>query len=282
MMTRYSEPGTGLKMPADRAALTRDQRWQAEHFDAEYRKSSAEVDFDRYSDPRLGPWSPYWYVYDYVSKLYRDCGQRLLSFGCGTGADALRYAKMGYDCCGFDLSAAAIDVANRSAARYGLQSRCRFSVQPAEQLDYPSEQFDIVVGVDILHHVDVERAIPEVHRVLKPGGVGVFREPLATPWRDRLRDTRLIRRLIPKGTKSLRKKLNYGPREGEHTLGEADFTLLRQYFGGFDIKQWRVLALLAVLFDNRRFLERCDWALFKALPFVRRLGDQAVVVVRKQ
>jgi 2-polyprenyl-3-methyl-5-hydroxy-6-metoxy-1,4-benzoquinol methylase len=261
--------------------LTPDQIWQVAHFDAEYCDASTEVNFEQYSDPRFGPWNSHWYVYDVVSRLHRHAGQRLLSFGCGKGADALRYARMGYDCWGFDLSAAAIDVASRSASRYNLQSRCRFSVQPAEEPAYPSGFFDLVVGVDILHHVDVERAIPQVARVLRPGGVGVFREPLATPRRDRLRDTRLVRWLIPKGTKSLRKKLNYGPRRGEHTLGEADFSLLRKHFGGFELHRWRLLALLSVIVENRRFLERCDWALFRMLPFLRRFGDQAVLIVQK-
>jgi len=253
-----------------------------EYYDEVYRAGSVEIDFGHFNNPRFGPWSSYWYINNFVERYFRDPSQRLLSLGCGTGREALRYACMGYDSYGCDLSSTAIDKARRSAAHYDLQSRCRFSVQPAEEMSYPSDYFDIVAGVDILHHVDVQRCIPEVHRILKPGGVAIFREPLATPWRDRIRNSRLVTWLIPKGTKSLRQKLTYTDKEGEHKLGKADFKILRSNFGNLTIHRWRVLALLAVLIDNRPVLERCDWLLFKLLPFVRRLGDQAVLIVSKR
>ena len=36
--------------------------------------------------------------------------------------------------------------------------------------------FDYVTGVFILHHLDLRRAVPEIHRVLRPGGKAVFVE----------------------------------------------------------------------------------------------------------
>src|SRR2546426_4676222 len=49
-----------------------------------------------------------------------------------------------------------------------------------ESLEYPSDTFDVSIGFAILHHLDLKRALPELHRVLKPGGVAYFAEPLGT------------------------------------------------------------------------------------------------------
>jgi SAM-dependent methyltransferase len=43
---------------------------------------------------------------------------------------------------------------------------------------FPSETFDCIHGLGILHHVGIEPALDEVWRLLRPGGVGVFLEPL--------------------------------------------------------------------------------------------------------
>jgi ubiquinone/menaquinone biosynthesis C-methylase UbiE len=47
----------------------------------------------------------------------------------------------------------------------------------AHHLPYDDATFDYVVGDGILHHLD-DVALGEVHRVRKPGGRALFREPL--------------------------------------------------------------------------------------------------------
>lgn len=51
-------------------------------------------------------------------------------------------------------------------------------VMDAHRLQFPDESFDVVFGHAILHHLEYERALLEVMRVLKPGGVVIFDEPL--------------------------------------------------------------------------------------------------------
>ena len=45
-------------------------------------------------------------------------------------------------------------------------------------MTFPSGLFDRVCGSGILHHLDLSRALPEISRVLKPGGRAIFIEPL--------------------------------------------------------------------------------------------------------
>ena len=72
-----------------------------------------------------------------------------------------------------DLSPGMVEVAQRNAAALGFEVEGR--VADAESIPYPDDSFDLVVGHAVLHHIpDVELALREVLRVLKPGGRFVF------------------------------------------------------------------------------------------------------------
>jgi SAM-dependent methyltransferase len=53
-----------------------------------------------------------------------------------------------------------------------------FCVMDAHHLDFPDHTFDAIFGGGILHHLEYEKALKEIRRVLKPGGVIVFAEPM--------------------------------------------------------------------------------------------------------
>src|SRR5262249_27241844 len=56
-------------------------------------------------------------------------------------------------------------------------------------LSFPDESFDIVFGKASLHHLDLELARREIFRVLRPGGIGVFAEPVRlSRWLGAVRD----------------------------------------------------------------------------------------------
>lgn len=260
------------------SVLSPQQQAQAEYFNEKYAGSACEVDFAHFEGDRYGPWNPYWHVWNFVREQRSEDAQRLLVIGCGTGADALRYAHLGYDVEGVDVSAKAVDASRSAAAEYNLQERARFTLQPAEELSFADGTFDMVVGVNVLHHLDVSAAIPEVRRVLKQDGTAIFKEPLATPGRDRILHNPPFSWIIRPGTKSVVKGLTYGDSAGERNLGERDFAVMRENFSDVSILRWRVVACLSVLVANRPLLERMDWMLFKALPFLRRCGDQAVLI----
>ncbi len=50
-------------------------------------------------------------------------------------------------------------------------------IQNAYELSYPDAVFDSVVGSSVLHHLEIEEALREIYRVLKPGGTIYFTEP---------------------------------------------------------------------------------------------------------
>ena len=102
-------------------------------------------------------------------------GKAVLDYGCGHGMTAVVLARAGACVSAFDLSPGYVAEAERRAGVNGVS--VKFRAADAEHLPYADGAFDAVWGNAILHHLDLERAGAELHRVLKPGGVAVFCEP---------------------------------------------------------------------------------------------------------
>lgn len=96
---------------------------------------------------------------------------RTLELGAGTGFFSLNLKLAGlldevHVC---DLSPGMVAAAQRNARSLGLEVEGR--VADAEALPHEDDTFDLVVGHAVIHHVpDVEAALREVLRVLRPGG----------------------------------------------------------------------------------------------------------------
>jgi SAM-dependent methyltransferase len=118
--------------------------------------------------------------------------RRVLDYGCGNGWTTTQLAGRGATVSAFDISPEAVAQARAAAAREGLADRCDVRVMAGESLEYADNSFDIAVGFAILHHLELNSALSELHRVLKPGGRAYFAEPLAS---NPL--IRLYRRLTP-------------------------------------------------------------------------------------
>jgi ubiquinone/menaquinone biosynthesis C-methylase UbiE len=99
-------------------------------------------------------------------------GLRVLEIGCGLGTDGAQFAKAGALYTGVDLTDAAVELARKRFELFNLPGE--FRTADAENLDFPDNTFDLVYSHGVLHHTpDTERAVREVHRVLKPGGRAV-------------------------------------------------------------------------------------------------------------
>jgi ubiquinone/menaquinone biosynthesis C-methylase UbiE len=100
---------------------------------------------------------------------------RALEIGCGTGFFLLNLKQAGVLERGLvtDISPGMVAAAQRNAAALGFDVEGR--VADAESIPCPDASVDLVVGHAVLHHIpDVELALREVLRVLRPGGRFVF------------------------------------------------------------------------------------------------------------
>jgi ubiquinone/menaquinone biosynthesis C-methylase UbiE len=109
-----------------------------------------------------------------IARIKARCGERplaVLDVGCGTGVFAarIRGAIPRSTVWGVDLVAAML---LQGQARWRSDSEHITAVQgDSEQLPFPSGAFDVVTCSNSFHHYPhQDRAIAEMHRVLKPGG----------------------------------------------------------------------------------------------------------------
>ncbi|HEY9698796.1 MAG TPA: class I SAM-dependent methyltransferase [Trichocoleus sp.] len=104
-------------------------------------------------------------------------GKLLLDLGCGAGENSVYFASKGANCIATDYSPGMVETALKLAQTNGVEVEGR--VINAMAIDFPDQTFDIVYAANLLHHLpNPKLAIREMHRVLKPGGLMCFWEPL--------------------------------------------------------------------------------------------------------
>jgi ubiquinone/menaquinone biosynthesis C-methylase UbiE/glycosyltransferase involved in cell wall biosynthesis len=97
----------------------------------------------------------------------------VLDLGCGPGSMTGKLLRIpGIRLTGVDLSPAMIAIAR---ARFPYVN---YLVDDAEFMSFEDETFDVVFCSGVLHHLaSMEMALRQIHRILKPGGIFVLREP---------------------------------------------------------------------------------------------------------
>jgi SAM-dependent methyltransferase len=100
-------------------------------------------------------------------------GMRVLELGCGTGYFTRELARSRADIVAIDVSPELLEIARTNCSGRNV----RYEIQNASALSYPDAVFDSVVGSSVLHHLEIEEALREIHRVLKAGGTIYFTEP---------------------------------------------------------------------------------------------------------
>jgi 2-polyprenyl-3-methyl-5-hydroxy-6-metoxy-1,4-benzoquinol methylase len=259
--------------------LTERQQREKEYYDqfaVVTDKSQLDVRFDVVDNPHERPWNPYWHLFGTVKDAFVP-GAKLLDFGCGWGDNSIVFAKMGFDVHGFDISEGNLNAARALAEKYGMSDKLKFSRQEAEKLEFPDNEFDVIAGVDILHHVDIEPSIRECHRVLKPGGVAIFKEPIANPVFDTVRRLGAVRKLVP-NTASFERHIT----EDERKLTSADLRVMERVFSRVEVHSFRIVSRLERLVHGvSRALEKTDYYC-SVIPGYSRLRGTIVLTMRKE
>jgi SAM-dependent methyltransferase len=235
-----------------------------------HRFRADEQEVARYLSPSRDSVFPLEYVFALLGDIR---GRTVLDCGCGTGENSLLLAKRGARVVGVDISSSMIALACRRFEMNGLSNAADFVVGSVHDLPLATESVDMVVGVAVLHHLNLELAAREVFRVLKNGGRAVFREPV----RDS-RTLRAVRKLVPYRASDV------SPFERPLTSPE-----LRQFCERFHTDSVRAFSLPFVNIAHlvaplRRHISkvyRLDGALLRTLPLLQRFGGTRVVELSK-
>lgn len=101
--------------------------------------------------------------------------QRLLDLGCGTGyslvwlRERFKFAEV-----------YGVDFSPHAAAFCRARALSTVALASADKLPFGESEFDLVTCFDVIYQLDDERAsaaVSEMHRVLRPGGLLLIREP---------------------------------------------------------------------------------------------------------
>lgn len=142
--------------------------WET-HVNNEYYTDEAQASEAYFSEIETQRYRWHYHLRDLLRSLEGSEG-RLLEIGSGIGVDSIQLARCGFDVTALDLTDNAIRVARQFAQHCGVT--IDFQLGNAERLDFPDESFDAVYSFGVLHHTpDIEQAVGEVRRVLRPGGV---------------------------------------------------------------------------------------------------------------
>ena len=161
-------------------------------------------------------------------------GAVFLDFACGNGQQTIAAARKGASLAlGIDISETSVQNATEAAAETGVGQVARFLQRDCENTGLPDAAFDVCLCSGMLHHLDLSRAFPELHRIMAPGGRILCLEALAyNPF------IRLYRTMTP----SLRTEW-----ERRHILGLRELEYARQWFRVENVRFFLLAAPLATL-----------------------------------
>ena len=213
------------------------------------------------------------YPLEFAYHLLGDVsGKRIVDFGCGSGANTVLLANRGAHVWAADISEDLIRLGRRRMAVNGRADDAQFIVASAHRLPLPDASVDVVFGIAILHHLDLDLASQEVHRVLRPGGRGIFQEPVRNS-----AAVRFVRSMIPSrapDTSPFERPLT----DAEVQRFGAPFSSMRTRAFGLPIV---LLARLPPLRRQVSRIYRCDAALLRRMPALQFYASIRVVEVTK-
>jgi ubiquinone/menaquinone biosynthesis C-methylase UbiE len=100
---------------------------------------------------------------------------RVLDVGSGTGALALQLAGRASFVVGVDTSPTMIGLARKSQTESG-KANVAWVIASADALPFPAATFDYITSTYALRFSNLDRSLPEMRRIIKPGGRVAIRD----------------------------------------------------------------------------------------------------------
>jgi SAM-dependent methyltransferase len=161
-------------------------------------------------------------------RLGNLAGRKILDVGCGRGETSVYFALKGAQVTALDISAGMLELTSALAKHHGTQVHLHQADAHCLGLD-PEERFDVIHAANVLHHVDIPRALPEMIAHLAPAGTFISWDPLA----------------YNPAINVYRKMATAVRTEDEHPLRRADVRYVASQFGRVEMR-WFWLSTLII------------------------------------
>lgn len=160
---------------------------------------------------------------EFIKWLILGSGKDLLDIACGSGETTLRIAELsGCRVTGVDIEAEGIETANQLTKKKNLDKQAHFiHLDGNEPLPFGEAHFDAVTCIDAINHLKDRKAVlNEWYKLLKPGGMLLFTDPIT------------VTGILTKEEIQKRSTVGYFlfsvPEANKKLLSEVGFTLLKE------------------------------------------------------
>lgn len=250
----------------------RKQR-EIEYYDREAEEFSGGITKEAGSRGGFNPFelTSYNFLRNYLEDKIQ--GKKILDYGCGNGVHSTWLAEYGGRVTGIDLSEKSLQIAREKAKAKKIEDKIQFLVMDCEDLKFPDNYFDIVFDGGTFSSIDLNKALPEIARVLKSDGFLIGIETLGHNPLTNFK--RQINKLTGKRTEWAT----------EHIFKMEDLKRAEKYFKKiethfFHLVSWIIFPILNL--PGGKFLlklfERIDSFLIFIFPFLGRFSFKIVFI----
>lgn len=208
----------------------------------------------------------------FVHNFLRDkCeNKNVLDYGCGNGIHSFWLEKLGAKIKAIDLSDNSLEF-----AREKVKNNVEFTKMDCENMSFPDNHFDIIFNSGTFSSLDLNKALSELNRVLKPEGFVIGIETFGHNPLTNFK--RKINRITKKRTAWA----------ASHITREGDLKMIKRYFNELEIHYFHLVSWLVFPFLNLPFgktllklFEFIDRILLK-VPFLRKYAFKIVFILKK-
>ena len=192
--------------------------------------------------------------------------KQVLELGCGTGIFTKEIVKTNNKIIAIDISKDLLAKAKKKVCSKNVT----FKLEDAQKTSFKNNYFDYVIGSSVFHHLNVDLAIKEIKRILKPGGKFIFTEP------NMLNPQIAIERNIP----FMRKLFNNSPNETAFIRWNLKKKLIKAGFTHVQLKPFDFLHPATPAFLINPIIQISKT--FEATPLLKEIAGSLIISGEKE
>jgi len=248
---------------------------EIEYYDKEAEQWSAEEKGELGSKGGFNPFVLKSYVFLINISKEKIRGKKVLDYGCGSGLNLEWLAREAEKVVGIDLSEKSLKIAEKNIAKKKLEN-VELVLMDCEKLEFSNNSFDIIFDGGTLSSLDINLALPELKRILTPGGFLIGIETFGhNPFTNLKRKINKIRKTRTEWAES-------------HIIKEKELKKIKENFKKLDIYYFHLISWAAFPFLRfpggiliLRALEGADRLLTRILPFLKKYSFKIVFIAQK-